>query len=68
MKKVVLLLAIVGCTLGISAQMAGTLDTTFNHTGIFIEPASIVGDNVFIEVQQDGKLVVAGSTDLRDTN
>ena len=62
MKKVILLLAVVGCTLSISAQMAGTLDTTFNHTGILVEPASIVGDNVFIDIQQDGKLVVAGST------
>lgn len=64
MKKTIFSLIILLISVGISAQVAGTLDLSFNGTGILIEPANIVGDNVYLQVQPDGKLLVAGSTDL----
>jgi uncharacterized delta-60 repeat protein len=44
-------------------QSDGTLDTTFNHTGILTTPIGFSAGGDAMAIQSDGKIVVAGTSD-----
>lgn len=61
MKKLFFLLLTVVLQLEVYGQIAGTFDSSFAINGIHIEAAELVGHNVYVKVQNNNKIVIAGS-------
>ncbi len=63
MKKIYSIILFALIAINSNAQTAGSLDTTFNHTGIVTTTFGTHDLAFGIAIQSDGKIVAAGSTD-----
>jgi uncharacterized delta-60 repeat protein len=60
-KKLSIFFILLGLQFGVYGQTPGMLDSSFAVNGIHIEAAELVYNSLFVEVQNDEKIVVAGT-------
>ena len=59
--KLSVLVILIGFKFGVYGQTPGMLDSSFAVNGIHIEPANLVYNSLFIEIQNKEKIIVAGT-------